>query len=71
VPLPVELREVGDAYELRIGHGRVVEYASPGKLVDKLLELGVDKGWRCESPPLSPDSLTLRSGRAAAATRGV
>ena len=42
-PLPVELREVGDAYELRIGQGRVVEIANPGKLVDKLLELGVDK----------------------------
>jgi len=42
-PLPVELREVGDAYVLRIGQGRPVEFASPGKLVDKLLELGVDQ----------------------------
>lgn len=41
-PLPVELREVGDAYELRIGNGRALQYTSPGSLVDKLLELGVD-----------------------------
>jgi len=53
-PLPVELREVGDAYELRIGQGHVVEIANPGKLVDKLLELGVNKEVAMQISAIAP-----------------
>ena len=42
-PLSVEIRAIGEVYELRIGHGGASEYSSRGLLSAKLQELGIGR----------------------------